>query len=85
MSDIVEIPKKIVKGAMSFLGFETPKVPDTVINMPAPTPEQAPQPKMPLPDDAQARAAKRKSIAEQRKRRGRASTMLSTNDDALGG
>lgn len=85
MSKVLEIPKKLAKGAMNLLGFETPEVPPAVVNTPAPTPAAEPQPAMPTPDDALVKAAKRKSIAEQRRRRGRASTLLTQNDDALGG
>lgn len=49
-----------------------------------PTGEPAPEPVMPLPDDEKVMAAKRRSLAEQMKRRGRASTIL-TAEDTLGG
>lgn len=49
-----------------------------------PTGEPEPEPVMPLPDDDQVMAAKRRSLAEQQRRRGRASTIL-TSEDALGG
>lgn len=44
-----------------------------------------PVPEMPTPDSAQARLEKRRSIASQLSRRGRASTMLTGNKDPLGG
>jgi hypothetical protein len=40
---------------------------------------------MPLPDDAAAQAARRRSIAEQRQRAGRASTILTDTSQKLGG
>lgn len=49
---------------------------------PAPTPEQRPA-VMPLADDEAVRRAKRKSIIQQRARRGRESTILT--GDTLGG
>lgn len=85
MSEILEAPKKLVKGAMNLLGFETPKVPDAVANTPPPSVDSAPEPLMPTPDDAKVKAVKRRSMAEQRRRRGRASTLLTMNDDTLGG
>ena len=43
-------------------------------------------PVMPTPDDAAVKAAKRRSIAEQIRRRGRASTILESNQtETLGG
>lgn len=80
MSSVI---KKIGKGVQSLLGFETPDVPAAVVNTPPPNPD-TPEPLMPTPNDATVKAAKRKSMAEQRRRRGRASTLLS-NEDGLGG
>lgn len=53
---------------------------------PAPTPVPAiPEPTiMPTPNDVKMRAAKKKSVAAQQKRGGRASTIL-TESDKLGG
>lgn len=57
----------------------------------APKPPKAPEPLappkpevMPLPDDLAAQQAKRKSLAEQITRRGRASTILTEQSDKLG-
>lgn len=50
----------------------------------APLPKVEPTPEMPTPDDAAVKAEKRKSIAKQRARRGRASTIFS-EDEPLGG
>lgn len=79
--------KSIGKGIQSLLGFETPKVPEVVVNTPAPQEvlEKEPEPAMPTPNSAVVKTAQRKSMAEQRRRRGRASTLLSMNDDGLGG
>lgn len=85
MSEVLEVPKKILKPVTNLLGFKTPEVPDTIINMPAPDVAKEPLPTMPSPDDAKVKAARRRSIAEQRRRRGRASTLLSQETDALGG
>ena len=60
------------------------QAPDAVPAAPPPTVE--PVPEMPTPDDAQAKAAKRRSIAAQMARRGRASTILTdTTTEKLGG
>jgi hypothetical protein len=40
---------------------------------------------MPIPDDAAAKRAKRKTTLEQRQRSGRASTILTDEPDRLGG
>lgn len=53
----------------------------STIFAPAPAPE--PVPVMPTPDDEAVKAARRKSIAAQRSRRGRASTIFT--EDPLGG
>lgn len=52
---------------------------------PAQAPVVEPPPEMPSPDDARARAIQRKSIAEQRRRLGRASTILTDQTEKLGG
>lgn len=44
-------------------------------------PPVAPPPVMPLPDDASAKKAKRRSIAEQLARQGRAATILTDLED----
>lgn len=40
---------------------------------------------MPTPNDQERRAAARRSLAEQKRRQGRASTILTGDDDKLGG
>ena len=86
MGGIVKSVKKLVTGVVggvtSLLGMEKPKLPD---DPEAPVVE--PVTPMPLPDDAARKAAKRRSIATQQARRGRASTILTTNidDTGLGG
>lgn len=50
---------------------------------PAPTVEK-PTP-MPTPNDQERRTAARRSIAEQRRRQGRASTILTAESEGLGG
>lgn len=53
---------------------------------PAAAPAPSVTPPTPMPDDKMKNQAKRRSIAEQRARQGRASTILSdTSNDALGG
>lgn len=56
---------------------------------PAPAPIEPPvfepPPVMPTADDDAVKRAKKKSIAAQVARRGRASTILTQNDDAVGG
>lgn len=49
---------------------------------PAPAPTVAPVTPMPTPDDAAVKDAKKKSIAAITARQGRASTILSANDDS---
>ena len=56
----------------------TPELP--ALDVPAVSAAKA----MPTPDDSLARKARRRSLAEQMQRRGRASTIL-TADDTLGG
>lgn len=85
MSKVMALPGKFFHGIGNLFGYETPKVPDAVVNTPPPSPAAEPEPLMPAPDDAQVKTVKRKSMAEQRLRRGRASTLLTKNDDALGG
>lgn len=55
---------------------------------PAPLPTPEPVTPMPSPTDADAQAARRRSIAEQLRRRGRASTILTSDvntSEPLGG
>ena len=70
-----KVIKKVVKastGILGGLGGETPKMP-----------AQEKAKVMPSPDDEAANLARRKSIATQRKKGGRASTIL-TNTETLG-
>ncbi len=53
-------------------------------SLPQPPAVEAP-PTMPTPDDKAVEAARKRSIAAQVARRGRQSTILSQNDDAVGG
>lgn len=55
--------------------FSKPKAP------PAP----APEPVMPLPDDEAVKKSKMKAYAGQRRKSGRLSTILTQNNDVLGG
>jgi hypothetical protein len=48
-------------------------------------PVTEPVPLMPLPDDQTVKKAKRKSLASQAARRGRASTIFTNEQDMLGG
>lgn len=52
--------------------------------VPAPAPA-APEVAMPVPDDEAVRLAKKRSIASQRARRGRASTIFTDPNNLLGG
>ena len=52
---------------------------------PAPAPEVEKPTAMPTPNDQERRTAARRSIAEQKKRQGRASTILTDTEDRLGG
>lgn len=52
---------------------------------PSPAPEVEPVTPMPSVNDQERRAAQRRSIAEQRRRQGRASTILTDTEDRLGG
>lgn len=51
----------------------------------APAPKVEPVTPMPTPNDAAVKDAKRKSIAAMTARQGRASTILTGNEDATGG
>lgn len=68
-----KVVKKVIKASTGILGMgDTPKMP---------TPEKAKV--MPSPDDEAAKLARRKNIAAQKKRGGRASTIL-TDRETLG-
>ena len=82
MGGVVKSVKKLVSGVTSLLGMEKPKIPE------APeAPVVEPVTPMPTPNDEARRKALRKSVATQRARQGRASTILTTNidDTGLGG
>jgi hypothetical protein len=49
----------------------------------ADTPTPAPTPVMPIADDAKVSAARKRSIAAQRQRQGRPSTILTTDSETL--
>lgn len=77
-----QILKPVGKIVSSVLGIESPQQ-QTILNAPPPA---EPVPQMPLPDDAAVRAQQRKSVASQRRRRGRESTIFTAADEAgLGG
>lgn len=76
-----QIIKPVGKLVSSVLGIEQPQ-PQTVLD--APPAIEAPPP-MPLPDDAAVRTQQRKSVATQRRRRGRESTIFTAADEGLGG
>lgn len=73
--------KKILKGAVGFIGSTILGLDKKKDKTPEPTP-QAPA-VMPAPDDEEVRRARRMSIARQLGRRGRESTILT--GDTLGG
>jgi len=52
---------------------------------PSPAPSPAPPPVMPNADDAKVAAERKRAIAAMQQRSGRASTILTTNSDTLGG
>ncbi len=66
--------------AAKALGPDSPSSAAPAASAPLPTTPQATQ--MALPDDAAAEAAKRRSLAQQVARRGRASSVLSAPDQA---
>lgn len=55
------------------------------VTMAAPVTRPADIKIMPTPDDEAIRESRRRAMAEQRRRRGRASTVLTEIDEALGG
>lgn len=75
------ITAPVTKAVTSLLGVST-NIPK--IELP-PAPAVEPPKPMPTPNDADVRTAKRRSIAEQTQRRGRASTILTAEaGDTLG-
>lgn len=81
MGDVLKPVGKLVGG---LLGMESP-APVAALEAP-PTVAAEPKPTMPTPtpDDAAVKAARKRSISSQKKRMGRASTIL-TGDEPLGG
>lgn len=75
------IVKPIGKLVSSVLGIESPQ-PNIMLS--APPAIESPPP-MPLPDDAAVRAQRRQSVAAQRRRKGRESTIMTAADEGLGG
>lgn len=84
MGSVVQgVTKFIGRATKSVLGLESPQAPAGIESPPAVT---APKP-MPVQNDEAVRAAQRRSMTEQRKRRGRSSTILTAADqgsDTLG-
>jgi translation initiation factor 1 (eIF-1/SUI1) len=86
MGSVVKSATKAVgKVVTSVLGIEKPQTPESVQTVLASPPQVDPVKPMPVSDDAAVRNAQRQSIAEQRRRRGRTSTILTAADEALGG
>lgn len=89
MGDVTNVVKQLRKGVMNTLGLDVPDTTasDKAQNTPPPQDVAAktPLPEMPTAgkDDATVRAERRRSIADMRRRRGRASTIL-TEQDELG-
>jgi hypothetical protein len=77
-SVVKSVTKGIGKVAESVLGLERPQPPAGIESPPAVT---APKP-MPVQNDEAVRAAQKKSVAEQRRRRGRTSTILTAASDS---
>jgi hypothetical protein len=84
-SVVRSVTKTIGKVAASVLGLEPPANPPAVQQVLDSPPAVTPPTPMPTPNDDAVMAAKRKSIADQRQRRGRASTILTAANDTLGG
>lgn len=89
MSSLVKSLKKGVKGltsaigsvVKSALGIEDPQAMQALDTPPAVTPP----PPMPVPDSAAMQREQKQSLARQRRRSGRRSTILTATDEALGG
>lgn len=77
MSDLISSVGSGLGGLIGSIFGDTPTVP------PPPKPPKPPPP-MPSPDDDAANLIRRKSVARQRQRRGRLSTIF-TQSDGLGG
>lgn len=79
------VTKTVGKVASSVLGLEQPKPPAAVQQVLDTPPAAEPVKPMPTPNDEAVRASQRRSIADQRRRRGRSSTILTAaNSDTLG-
>ena len=85
MSGLAKVFSPVVDIVQGLLGSDKTPAAAAAATPVAPTVE--PPPVMPTPDDQTVQAAKKKSIAAQLQRQGRASTILSQtgNADALGG
>lgn len=80
------VVKSVGKIVTSVLGMEAPQAAPQVQQVLAEPPKVEPLPTMPTPDDAAIRTQQRKSVATQRRRQGRASTILTAaGDEGLGG
>lgn len=80
------VTKAVGKVVTSVLGLEQPQAPEAVQQTLAAPPAVEPVTPMPTSDDAAVRATKRKSVAAQRQRRGRSSTILTAaSGETLGG
>lgn len=78
---MAKVFKPVGKLVSSVLGIEQPQ-PQAALD--APPAIEAP-PQMPLPDDAAVKTKQRKSVATQRRRKGRESTIFTAADEGLGG
>lgn len=81
MSGIMKATTKLVG---SVLGLEAPAPVDALQVPPSTAAAAEPKPVMPTPDDEAMKASRKRSISAQKKRMGRASTIL-TGDEPLGG
>ena len=78
------VTKPIGKLLGGLLGMEAPAPVAGLETPPAVAAAAEPKPVMPTPDDAAVKAARKRSISSQKRRMGRASTIL-TGDEPLGG
>jgi len=85
---MAKVFKPVTDIVQSVLGIEAPSIPAPVVIPAAEKPPVVTPPKempAPTPDSAQRKSAIRQSVAEQRRRRGRQSTILTTDlEDTLG-
>jgi len=75
VSTIKKTAKKVVASPLFFGGLFGDTIPE-ILETPE-IPQPPPEPVMPIPDDEAAKRAKRRSLALQRQRGGRQSTILS--------